>query len=111
LTRPLKNRQLVCAGGDLKTSAEDVMMARCLHHLGIRVTDSRDQQKRERFHMFMPGRLYNWNLAQKNWYYSFNPWGLKNKADCCAPDTVSFHYAKQPAIVRHLHALFYHCNY
>mmetsp|Transcript_36685 Transcript_36685/g.74877 ORF Transcript_36685/g.74877 Transcript_36685/m.74877 type:complete len:574 (-) Transcript_36685:1541-3262(-) len=93
-----------------KTSAEDVMMAKCLHHLGIRVTDSRDQQGRERFHMFMPGRLYNWNVAEKNWYHRFNPWGLKNKADCCAPDTVSFHYAKQPAMVRHLHALLYHCS-
>ncbi len=95
-----------------KTSAEDVMMARCLHYLGIRVTDTRDVQGRERFHMFMPGRLFNWrNFAKRNnWYLDFNPWGLKNESDCCAPDSVSFHYAKQPALVRHLHALLYHCN-
>lgn len=92
------------------TSAEDVMMAKCLYHLGITVTDSRDLHSRERFHMFMPGRLYNWNIKQKNWYFNFNPWGLKNQADCCAPDSVSFHYAKQPAIVRHLQALLYHCT-
>ncbi len=92
------------------TSAEDVMMAKCLYHLGIRVTDSRDLQGRERFHMFMPGRLYNWNIADKNWYFRFNPWGLKNETDCCAPDSISFHYAKQPAIVRHLQALLYHCE-
>lgn len=98
-----------CSSNEI-TSAEDVMMAKCLHYLGIRVTDSRDQQGKERFHMFMPGRLYNWDITKKNWYLSFNPWGLKNKADCCAPDTVSFHYAKQPAMVRHLHALLYHCS-
>eukprot|EP00984_Skeletonema_dohrnii_P024192 scaffold13300_cov95-Skeletonema_dohrnii-CCMP3373.AAC.2 len=60
--------------------------------------------------MHSMARLHNWNITQKNWYYRFNPWGLKNKVDCCAPDTVSFHYAKQPAIVRHLHALLYHCS-
>ena len=94
-----------------KTSAEDIMMAKCLHYLGIMVTDTRDKLGRERFHMFMPGRLYNWDITAKNWYKTFNlDWGLKNKANCCAPDTVSFHYAKQPAMVRHLHALLYHCG-
>ena len=97
-----------------KTSAEDVMMAICLSYLGIEATDTRDFEGRERFHHFLPGRLYNWDIKDKeakNWYLHFNSlWGLKNGKDCCAPDTVSFHYAKQPAMARHLHALLHHCR-
>ena len=33
-----------------RTSMEDVMIARCLSHLGISFTDTRDSQGRERFH-------------------------------------------------------------
>ena len=75
------------------------MMAKCLHYLGIRVTGTPDLQGRERFHLFMPGKLYNWHdfkKSSRNWYLDYNPWGIKNKAYCCAPDSVSFHYAKQP---------------
>lgn len=28
---------------------------------------------------------------------------------CCAPDSVSFHYIKKPAMVRHLYALLHDC--
>ena len=38
-----------CAAAD-RTSMEDVMIARCLSHLGISFMDTRDSQGRERFH-------------------------------------------------------------
>eukprot|EP00984_Skeletonema_dohrnii_P023420 scaffold12513_cov103-Skeletonema_dohrnii-CCMP3373.AAC.7 len=30
--------------------------------------------------------------------------------DCCAPDSVSFHYIKEASMVRHMHALINSCD-
>ena len=45
-----------------------------------------------------------------NWYANVNrEWGLKTGLECCASDSISFHYIKKPALMRHLHSLLYHC--
>ena len=98
-----------------RTSMEDVMIARCLHHLGIQYIDTRDAKGRERFHNFDPGTLFHWKLRgpkeKKNWYEQYNKeWGILVGKDCCAPDSVSFHYIKQASMVRHIHALVDSCN-
>ena len=47
----------------------------------------------------------------RDWYEDYNrQWGLRLGADCCAPDSVSFHYVKKPAMMRHIHALLYDCE-
>jgi glycoprotein-N-acetylgalactosamine 3-beta-galactosyltransferase len=81
-----------------RTSKEDVMIAECLSRvLQIHLEDTRDAQGRERF--------------QPDWYARYSmEWGLKVGKDCCAPDSVSFHYIKKPAMVRHLYSLLYNCN-
>lgn len=43
-----------------RTSMEDVMIAKCLRHLGIYFTDTRDAKGRERFHPFAPGSHLHW---------------------------------------------------
>jgi glycoprotein-N-acetylgalactosamine 3-beta-galactosyltransferase len=99
-----------------RTSMEDVMIAECLARvLQIHFEDTRDAQGRERFHPFSPGSHFSWKppAPGKNadWYEQYNKeWGLKLGKDCCAPDSVSFHYMKKPAMVRHLHSLLYNCN-
>lgn len=98
------------------TAMEDVMIAECLRNVwGIGLTDTRDDQQRERFHPFGPGGHYNFRPAppgeKKNWYEDYNAeWGLKLGAECCAPDSVSFHYIKKPAHVRHIWNLLYNCD-
>ena len=69
-------------------------------------------KRRERFHHFTPGHHYNWRPPAKwDWYVEWNKeWGLLMGKDCCAPDSVSFHYFKKPSIVRHMHALLYLCD-
>ena len=98
-----------------KTAMEDVMIASCLRdafHIGL--VDTRDDQQRERFHPFAPGHHYNWRFPkppQTDWYEDYNKeWGLKLGLECCAPDSVSFHYIKKPATVRHLWSLLYFCG-
>jgi len=98
------------------TSMEDVQVAGCLRRVfGIYLTDTRDDQGRERFHPFSPATHYNLEPPEagekKGWYEIYNEeWGLKYGVECCAPDSVSFHYIKKPAMMRHLHQLLYGCD-
>jgi glycoprotein-N-acetylgalactosamine 3-beta-galactosyltransferase len=94
---------------------EDVMIAQCLKHaFDIGLVDTRDAEGRERFHPFAPGMHYTWQHPvppETDWYETYNSeWGLKLGKDCCAPDSVSFHYLKKPAMMRHIHSLLYDCN-
>merc|ERR1711935_1214086 len=75
--------------------------------------DTRDDQKRERFHHFPPDWLYTYrhNLYHEDYFYKeYNKWGLKYGKDCCAPDTVNFHYIKNPAMVRYLFHYVHNCK-
>ena len=97
------------------TSMEDVMIAKCLGHLGIRFTDTRDARGRERFHPFAPGSHLHWKPPKPgdppDWYEDYNKeWGILQGPDCCAPDSVSFHYIKKASMVRHMQALLYYCE-
>jgi glycoprotein-N-acetylgalactosamine 3-beta-galactosyltransferase len=96
-----------------KIAAEDVFVAHCLREVfGIGLTDTRDEEKRERFHHLEPGSLFTWRPPANpaDWYVQYNrEWGLLLGKDCCAPDSVSFHYI-QPTVMRHLQALLYQCK-
>jgi glycoprotein-N-acetylgalactosamine 3-beta-galactosyltransferase len=98
-----------------RTSMEDVMIANCLRRLfHVELVDTRDDTGRERFHPFAPGHHYTWRPPRKggrDWYETYNEeWPVQLGEKCCAPDSVSFHYLKKPAMVRHIHSLFYFCN-
>jgi glycoprotein-N-acetylgalactosamine 3-beta-galactosyltransferase len=100
---------------DKKTSQEDVEIAQCLRKkFNIGLIDTRDEEGRERFHPFAPGTHYTWQHPKppnRDWYEDYNvEWPVKLGKDCCAPDSVSFHYVKKPAMMRHLHALLYNCD-
>jgi glycoprotein-N-acetylgalactosamine 3-beta-galactosyltransferase len=106
---------------DSVTSMEDVLMAECLRKVSsfttvssIGLTDSRDAQGRERFHPFSPGTHLTWEppkAGSSDWYEDYNQeWGIQLGPNCCAPDSVSFHYIKRPAMVRHLYSLLYQCQ-
>ena len=94
------------------TPQEDVQVAKCLKKiLGIEPDDTRDASGRERFHPFAPGHMLTIRppaKGQHDWYYDYNKeWGVLPGKMCCAPDSVSFHYLKKPAMVRHVHKLLY----
>ena len=100
---------------EVRTSMEDVMIARCLKDVfDIGLIDTRDEKERERFHPFSPGSHYSWKPPvppKSDWYEAYNRlWPPKLKEECCAPDSVSFHYMKKPAMVRHIHSLLYFCD-
>ncbi|CAJ1962312.1 unnamed protein product [Cylindrotheca closterium] len=95
-----------------KASAqEDVLTGRCLKHAcNITYTDTRDEQLRERFHHFGPQLLYIYK-GKIPWYRKYNKeWGVLSGKDCCSPETINFHYIKNPATVRFLHHYVHNCN-
>ena len=100
----------------IKSAAEDTLIAKCLTRLGIGLTDTRDNEGRERFHFWSPKKHFHWSKHstdnQKAWYGkgAMVEWGMHEGPQCCAPDSISFHYVKQPAMVRHFHALLYACK-
>ncbi|KAL3945109.1 MAG: hypothetical protein SGBAC_000838 [Bacillariaceae sp.] len=91
---------------------EDMFTAKCLRSAcNITYTDTRDAQNRERFHHYAPDFEYTYN-GEVGWYENLHKeWGgvLLGK-DCCSPETVNFHYIKNPAMVRYLHHYVHDCN-
>ena len=99
-------------GPHATTSMEDVKTAACLRKaLQVGLTDTRDERGRERFHPFAPGTHYQYkpgNDKNLKWYEDYNKeWGILGGADCCSPDSVSFHYIKKAPIVRHIYKILY----
>ncbi len=95
------------------TPAEDMMMSRCMRYLGVFPTDTHNARGRERFHPFPPGWHFCWREPgpeDQGGYYSYGKkFGILERKDCCAPDSVSFHYIRQASMTRHLQALLHSC--
>jgi len=92
---------------------EDVNVANCLRvssNKELVPYDTRDSQKRERFHPFSPGQHLTYGVGRldpNDWYVKYNP-ELKVGAECCSDRSVSFHYIGAE-LMRKLHAYVYHC--
>ncbi|RLN78493.1 hypothetical protein BBJ28_00006392 [Nothophytophthora sp. Chile5] len=99
---------------------DDWAISFCMYHLGVTPVDTRDDQQRERFHQYDPDDLYSRPhdenaydhqlfssiYQENNWFSDHYGFGWKNGKDCCAPDSISFHYVKPP-----LMELFYEFYY
>ena len=95
-----------------KSFQEDVLTAVCLARAcNIHYEDTRDEQERERFHHFDPATESDAEImGQMEWYKNLSVGGIKLGKDCCAPDTVSFHYIKNPVLIRYLHHYVHNCK-
>jgi len=120
LRKLLHNIEADQCSPNLKTPKEDVTISQCLTSLGVHLTDTRDAKGRERYHHFDPGWMMDYTPRKRDvgsqipqesdWYELYNrEWGMLFGADCCAPDSVSFHYVPAGAI-RHMHALLHQCQ-
>ena len=89
-----------------KKSAEDRFMGYCLQRgLGIIPNLTFDEKGRERFNNFPPAHY--WGLAMKGVTTHMQK---KTGVDCCAPDSISWHYLKSSFHIRSLHAYLYFCK-
>ncbi|XP_065352956.1 glycoprotein-N-acetylgalactosamine 3-beta-galactosyltransferase 1-like [Cloeon dipterum] len=55
-------------------TAEDVLMAHCLHQVGVKPADTRDSEGNIRFSHFDVETMANGNLSKEFWYLRFIVW-------------------------------------
>ena len=95
-----------------RTNEEDVHTADCLAKAcNVTVKDTRDEKLRERFHHYGPQITWRYK-GRIRWYQVLTRKvaKVKNGVECCAPDTVAFHYVKNPAMFRYFHHYANYCN-
>ena len=92
-----------------RSFSEDALVAECLLKAGVVPYDTRDEKGRERFHPFSPGQHHDWVPPKKDpyadWYYGYT-FDVKLGKECCAPESVSFHYIT-PELMRRMYVLNY----
>jgi len=99
---------------NLKTFAEDVMVASCFRKHGVLPFETRDDEGGERYMPFQPGHHLNYQPAEDNpesdWYVKYTIDRLRLGFDHCSSAAVAFHYI-QSNLMKRIHAILYgYCN-
>jgi len=96
---------------NLTTFAEDVMVAACLRRNGILPYPTKDHNGSERYMPFAPGHHLTYRVPDKNpkvdWYFNYQPDGIKEGLEHCSERSVAFHYIKT-GLMQKMHAILYH---
>jgi glycoprotein-N-acetylgalactosamine 3-beta-galactosyltransferase len=99
---------------------DDWAISFCMRKHGIFPRDTRDDRQRERFHQYTPTdlffkqhdenaydhKMFKSIYDENNWFSDHYGIGWKNGNDCCAPDSISFHYIKPP-LMDYFYAFYY----
>ncbi|GKY90436.1 hypothetical protein MPSEU_000017400 [Mayamaea pseudoterrestris] len=93
---------------DVKSSMEDVFVARVLKILGVDAYQTRDEYRGERYMHFAPSWYYNFTSTRIDWMGKFyiDPVEGFNHS---SPYSVSFHYMKDEMMKRAHSLLYYQC--
>ncbi|RHY32780.1 hypothetical protein DYB32_002250 [Aphanomyces invadans] len=92
---------------------DDWAVSFCMLHEHVAPRDTRDRHGRERFHQYSPEQVYFWPddpddydhtmfdsiWDAQNWYSDHVGIGWKNGTECCATDSIVFHYVDDMAAV------------
>jgi hypothetical protein len=93
---------------DLRTSAEDIHIAKTFLHFGVLPYITADDLKGQRYHHFTPGQHYADEIP--GWVRSITTRGMSDVIfgqNHSAVKSVSFHSIKPPMLMRRLHAILY----
>ncbi|CAK4697434.1 hypothetical protein LEN26_001998 [Aphanomyces euteiches] len=97
------------------TLPDDASIAFCMAWNGVFPPNTRDLQGRERWHANHPHGVYYTNPAnfpRDVWFNQYHRGigGIQWKEDCCAPDSIAFHYIS-PEYMRHMERQLYFCRH
>jgi glycoprotein-N-acetylgalactosamine 3-beta-galactosyltransferase len=93
---------------------DDASISYCMMWYGVFPWDTRDSMGRERWHADNPKGVYHTRYHEKDpeyWYnqYHRNIGGVRTGDECCAPDSIGFHYVK-PQLMYHMERVLYFCR-
>jgi glycoprotein-N-acetylgalactosamine 3-beta-galactosyltransferase len=91
---------------------EDTATAYCMMWHNVVPWDTRDTHGRPRWHAGSPNTVYGLTPEMaKGWWFDYHVGvgGMKWGKDCCAPDTIGFHYIKGKAM-HHIERQLYFCR-
>eukprot|EP01038_Epipyxis_sp_PR26KG_P012927 gene12927-17328_t len=90
-------------------SKEDVLMALCLHNIGIKPVITTDDLGRQRFHHFPIGFEFSYqkNKIENDWYPKYDS-EIKLGWDCCSNQSISFHMVDANTQYN-IYAFLYYC--
>uniref|UniRef100_A0A8D2J6L9 N-acetylgalactosaminide beta-1,3-galactosyltransferase n=1 Tax=Varanus komodoensis TaxID=61221 RepID=A0A8D2J6L9_VARKO len=74
------------------SSVEDLALGQCMEKMGVEAGDSRDPEKRETFHPFVPESHLTEKFINRFWYWSYCYYPIVEGPQCCSDLAVSFHY-------------------
>jgi hypothetical protein len=109
---------------DMMASHEDALLGRCLSLTGaggIAPSDTRDDQRRNRFHPMPPGYHLTYQPPapgevtsyKTDWWNAYHDPEVNPLQDvgfaCCSDSSIAFHYIKTPRAMHEMHAFVYHC--
>ena len=75
------------------TGVEDGEMGKCLHAVGVKVADSRDNEGRQRFFPMSIDSHLNDQYGEKHWIWKIEWHPLQTGPACCGDYAATFHYA------------------
>ena len=71
---------------------EDVLIGKCLEHLGVSAEDSRDPKNRWKFHPLTPEFHLIPHEKKDFWFFSYSYYPTQEGMNCCSDYAISFHY-------------------
>ncbi|XP_065575789.1 glycoprotein-N-acetylgalactosamine 3-beta-galactosyltransferase 1-like isoform X4 [Artemia franciscana] len=89
------NNKTICKIKGTEGIEEDVMMAKCLNNVGVKLMDSRDEKGRERFLPFQPSdHLVPGKISLDHWYWNNVYYKAKKGEGCCSDTLISLHHLR-----------------
>ncbi|CCI40613.1 unnamed protein product [Albugo candida] len=91
---------------------DDVAVSFCMVWKNTSPVETRDYQGRERWLVdSLNGAYHSYLYDPKNWIYEYHKTigGVRTRSECCAPDSVAFHYVT-PSLMYHYERQLYWCR-
>ncbi|KAJ0396495.1 hypothetical protein ATCC90586_002813 [Pythium insidiosum] len=91
---------------------DDASISFCMMWHDVYPWDTRDYEGRERWHADKPKGVYFTRTDDPDyWYVQYHNMigGVRAQDDCCAPDSIAFHYIT-PKLMHHLERTLYFCR-